>query len=72
MRKLIWVCLLLTFTAPELGCIVPIYSVNRDTRSRQLIFHSEDMRHVPEILERAWAMEMPDLATPYRVHGGVI
>jgi hypothetical protein len=43
-----------------------------DSRARQLIFHSEDLRHVPEIWERAWEMEMPDVATPYRTHGGVI
>jgi len=45
---------------------------NSDTRARQLIFHSEDLRHVPEIWERAWKIEMPDVATPYRTHGDVI
>ncbi len=72
MRKLIWACLLMAFAAPNVGCVVPIYSSSRDIRARQLIYHSEDLRHVPEIWERAWAMEMPDVATPYRVHGGVI
>ena len=38
----------------------------------KMIFHSEDLRHVPEIWQRAWAVDMPDVATPYRVHGGVI
>ena len=46
--------------------------VDPDPRARQLIFHSEDLRHVPEIWERAWSLEMPDVITPYRVHGGVI
>ena len=72
MRKLLWACLLLAFTAPTVGCVIPMYSSNPDIRARQLIFQSEDLRHVPEIWERAWALEMPDLATPYRVHGGVI
>lgn len=52
------------------GGVLPIYSPNRDIRARELIF--EYLRHVPEIWERAWGLEMPDAATPYRVHGGVI
>lgn len=39
-------------------------------RLRQEVYSSEELRHVPEIWERAWALEMPDLATPYRTHGG--
>jgi len=70
MRNLLWATLLLAGTT--LGCIVPQYSSNHDIRARQLIFQSEDLRHVPDIWERAWALEMPDVATPYRTHGGVI
>ena len=70
MRKLLLAAALLVGTS--LGCILPIYSSTQDRRARQMIFHSEDLRHVPEIWERAWALEMPDVATPYRVHGGVI
>jgi hypothetical protein len=70
MRKV--VCAAMLLAGLSLGCILPIYSSNRDIRARQLIFHSEDLRQVPEIWERAWALEMPDVATPYRVHGGVI
>lgn len=70
MRHFVWIALLLT--GSTLGCILPIYSSNRDIRARQLIFDSENLRHVPEIWERVWAMEMPDVATPYRTHGGVI
>lgn len=70
MRHFFLVALLLT--GSTLGCILPIYSSNRDRRARQLIFDSENLRHVPEIWERVWAMEMPDVATPYRTHGGVI
>jgi len=70
MRKV--VCAALLLTGMTVGCILPLYSSNHDRRARQLLFHSEDLRHVPEIWERAWAAEMPDVATPYRVHGGVI
>jgi hypothetical protein len=37
-----------------------------------LIYQAESLRHIPEIWERIWGLELPDLATPYRVHGGVI
>ena len=70
MRK--FVCAAMLWGGMTLGCIIPIYSSNHDIRARQMIFHSEDLRQVPEIWERAWAMEMPDVVTPYRVHGGVI
>ena len=54
------------------GCVLPIYDSSPYIRTRQLIFVSEGLRHIPRIWERIWSMEMPDLATPYRTHGGVI
>ncbi|GAB4136215.1 MAG: hypothetical protein Tsb009_03190 [Planctomycetaceae bacterium] len=55
------------------GWVIPIFEIwPFKVKPRQLIFEAEDLRHVPEIWERAWNMEMPDEATPYRVHGGVI
>lgn len=71
MRKLIWAGLLLV-AATFQGCPVPYYSSSPDVRTRQLIFSSEGLRHIPEIWERVWALDMPDVATPYRTHGGVI
>jgi hypothetical protein len=70
-KKWILVCLLLVASV-QVGCIVPIYSAARDERARQLIFVSEGLRHIPRIWERVWGLDMPDLATPYRTHGGVI
>ncbi|MEO2036332.1 MAG: hypothetical protein ABGZ35_30020 [Planctomycetaceae bacterium] len=72
MRKLMLVGLLLAATTVQVGCIVPIYSSSRDDRARQLIFVSEGLRHIPRIWERIWGLDMPDVATPYRTHGGVI
>ena len=72
MRKLMLVVLLLASTTVQVGCIVPIYSSSRDERARQLIFVSEGLRHIPRIWERIWGLDMPDVATPYRTHGGVI
>jgi hypothetical protein len=59
-------------TLVQIGCIVPIYSSSPDSRARQLIFVSEGYRQIPEIWERIWGLDMPDVATPYRTHGGVI
>ena len=72
MRKLLLTALLLAATIVDTGCIVPIWSSSRDIRARELIFTSEGLRHIPEIWERIWGLDMPDVATPYRTHGGVI
>ena len=58
--------------AMSVGCIVPIYDSSQDIRTKQLIFVSEGLRHIPRIWERVWGRDMPDVATPYRTHGGVI
>ncbi|MFN8710786.1 MAG: hypothetical protein ACK526_07360 [Planctomyces sp.] len=72
LRKRVLVGLLLVTSALNYGCATPIYSPNPDVRARQLIYASESLRHIPEIWERIWGLDMPSLATPYRVHGGVI
>jgi hypothetical protein len=64
--------LLIAAVVPNIGCIVPIYSSNPDLRARELINTSENLRHIPEIWERAWFLDMPDTETPFRTHGGVI
>ena len=72
MRKFALVALLLSSSLINTGCVIPIYSSSRDIRARQLIYTSEGLRHIPEIWERIFGLELPDLATPYRTHGGVI
>src|SRR5690606_292241 len=72
MRKLICILLLATIAGTQVGCFVPIWSAQRDRRARQLIYQSESFRHIPDIWERIWGLDMPDVATPYRTHGGVI
>ena len=72
MRKLFLYCAVLIVTGLQTGCVIPIYSANPDERVRQMIFTSEGLRHIPEIWERIWGLDMPDLETPYRTHGGVI
>jgi hypothetical protein len=72
MRKLLTFAVLTVLLAVQSGCIVPIWHASPDERIRQLIYTSEGYRHIPEIWDRIWGFDMPDVATPYRTHGGVI
>lgn len=72
MRKVLMVGLLLASGTIQTGCFAPYYSALKEERARQLIFVSEGLRHIPNIWERIWFLEMPDVITPYRTHGGVI
>ncbi|MFN6103826.1 MAG: hypothetical protein ACK5EA_05145 [Planctomycetaceae bacterium] len=72
MRKFI-LCTLLAATALiNSGCIVPIFSSERDRRARQLIYPSENFRQILDIWERFWFLDQPDYETHYRNNGGVI
>lgn len=72
MRKVILRTILASACLVQVGCVLPIYSSSADIRTRQLIYVSESLRHINGIWERIWGLELPDLATPYRTHGGVI
>ena len=72
MRKAILGALLAAAFTFSVGCVIPIYSADRNKRARQLIYDSENLRQIPEIWERTWFLDMPDTATPFRTHGGVI
>ena len=72
MRKYVMAGLLLLAALTQTGCVVPIYSSSPDDRARQLIFESEGMRQILHIWERIWFLDQPDIATPYRTHGGII
>jgi hypothetical protein len=71
MRKFLITASILA-AATQVGCFVPIYSSSPDVRARELIYESENLRHIPDIWERIWGLDMPDVETPYRTHGGVI
>jgi hypothetical protein len=54
------------------GCIVPAYSADPVRRTQQLIWSSEDLRHLLDEWERLWMLDQPSHLTPYRTHGGLI
>lgn len=72
MRRFVLTAVLLTVATVQVGCFVPIWSSSPDRRAQQLIYQSESLRHIPNIWDRIWGLDMPDVATPYRTHGGVI
>ncbi len=72
MRNLLALMVLAASVSFSSGCVVPIWSANPDIRVKEMIYQSENYRQIPEIWERIWFLDMPDLETPYRVHGGVI
>jgi hypothetical protein len=72
MRSLLALTVLAASVSFSSGCVVPIWSANPDIRVKEMIYQSENYRQIPEIWERIWFLDMPDLETPYRVHGGVI
>ncbi|HJT36514.1 MAG TPA: hypothetical protein VJ783_31110 [Pirellulales bacterium] len=72
MRNLLLAVLLGLSIAPSLGCIVPAYSADPVRRAQQLIWSSEDLRHLLDDWERIWMLDMPSHLTPYRTHGGII
>ena len=72
MRNLFLLIAMTAALSIQSGCIIPIWSASPDDRVRQMIYQSENYRQCLEVWERIWFLDMPDLETPYRTHGGVI
>jgi len=72
MRRLLLGIVLGLALATNVGCFLPIYSADPATRTRELIFTSEDFRNILLEWERIWFLDMPDHMTPRRVHGGIM
>ena len=71
MRKLLITATILAATS-QVGCFVPIYSSSPDV----LRGNSSTFRKAFGTFRNRgsgfWGLDMPDLETPYRTHGGVI
>lgn len=72
MRKLLMALLLGVMLSTSVGCIIPAYSGDPTRRVRQYIWTSENFRLFHNEWERAWLLDQPKHATPYRTHGGII
>lgn len=72
MRNLLMATLLGLTVASAVGCFVPAYSADPIRRTQQLIWSSEDLRHLLDDWERFWMLDQPSHTTPYRTHGGLI
>jgi hypothetical protein len=72
MRHVLFAVLLGCSIPSSIGCIVPAYSADPVRRAQQLIWSSEDLRHLLDDWERIWMLNMPSHLTPYRTHGGII
>jgi hypothetical protein len=72
MRNLLLAALLGLSIAASVGCIIPAYSADPVRRAQQMIWTSEDLRHLLDDWERTWFLDQPDHLTPFRTHGGLI
>jgi len=72
MRKLILALLLCLIMLSGTGCLLPIYSGDPVRRNQQLIYASENLRHIYWEWERFWLVDQPNHMTIYQTHGGII
>lgn len=72
MSRYLWTAVLMFAAMAQVGCQVPMYSGDPATRTRQLIFTSDDLRMLMEEWERLWFLDQPSHLSPKRTHGGVI
>ena len=72
MRNFIIAMLLGVALASNTGCFVPIYSADPSRRTTELIYTSENLRHVLDEWQRIWFLDQPSHLAPYRTHGGII
>lgn len=72
MRKVLLAILLGLSISSSVGCLIPAYSADPVRRAQQLIWTSEDLRHILDDWERIWFLDMPSHLTPYRTHGGIM
>ncbi len=72
MRSLILTAIAGLLLGSSVGCFLPAYSADPGRRTQQLLFTSEDLRHVLDEWERIWFLDQPSHMNPYRTHGGML
>ena len=53
------------------GCLLNMYSSDKNVRMQQLLNQSEDLRQIGLEWQRFWFTDQPSHLTPVAVHGGV-
>jgi hypothetical protein len=71
MRRLLLLSALAVLGLSNTGCLFNMYGPDPNTRMKQLLNQSEDMRQIREEWQRIWFTDQPSHLTPDRVHGGI-
>ena len=71
MRKVLLAILLGLSISSSVGCLIPAYSADPVRRAQQLVWTSEDLRHILDDWERIWFLDQPSHLSPFRTHGGI-
>jgi hypothetical protein len=72
MRRIILAAVAGLMLSTSVGCLIPMFSADPARRAQQLLFVSEDLRHVLDEWERVWFLDQPSHMNPYRTHGGIL
>ena len=71
MRRLLLLAAVAGLGLVNTGCLINAYESDPNTRMKQLINQSEDLRQVRDEWQRIWFTDQPSHMTPDRVHGGI-
>jgi hypothetical protein len=71
MRRLLWMVLTTALVLSNSGCFINLYSSNPNTRMKELLNTSEDLRVMEAEWERIWFTNQPSHLTPERVDGAI-
>jgi hypothetical protein len=72
LHKFFLAVLLGLFILTSTGCVHAIFSGDPVRRNNQLLYKSQDMRHIKDEWERFWMLDQPAHTTPFRTHGGIM
>ena len=72
MRKLLLAAVCGLTLGSSTGCLIPLYSADPPRRAQELLYTSEDLRHILDEWERIWFLDQPSHMNPWRTHGGIL
>jgi hypothetical protein len=72
MRRLFMTMTLACLAFSNTGCFINMWSSDPNTRLREELNVSEDLRQAQKEWERFWMIDQPSHMTPTMVHGGIM